>query len=171
MLKIRRPLGRLIFNMGIAIPGKTVFLIETAPWSPPYHTLQTIGLDEHHPDLENTELAQFLVALIIFECGLVFRFILDFKVYACYGLQVKRPHDLSLDSRLSYCNKISQKRSLLSWLRVLNRVHYNKKWKYSALQYKWSVLGIDQEPLVVFDHLPAQQNFNLLLCALLDTML
>ena len=33
MLKIRRPSGRLIFNMGIAIPGKTVFLIETAPWS------------------------------------------------------------------------------------------------------------------------------------------
>ena len=32
MLKIRRPLGSLIFNMGIAIPGKTVFLIETAPW-------------------------------------------------------------------------------------------------------------------------------------------
>ena len=32
MLKIRRPLGRLIFNMGIAIPGKTVFLIETATW-------------------------------------------------------------------------------------------------------------------------------------------
>ena len=32
MLKIRRPLGRLIFNMGIAIPGKTVFRIETAPW-------------------------------------------------------------------------------------------------------------------------------------------
>ena len=32
MFKIRRPLGRLIFNMGIAIPGKTVFLIETAPW-------------------------------------------------------------------------------------------------------------------------------------------
>ena len=31
MLKIRRPLGRLIFNMGIAIPGKTVFLIETVP--------------------------------------------------------------------------------------------------------------------------------------------
>ena len=31
MLKIKRPFGRLIFNMGIAIPGKTVFLIETAP--------------------------------------------------------------------------------------------------------------------------------------------
>ena len=25
-------LGRLIFNMGIAIPDKTVILIETAPW-------------------------------------------------------------------------------------------------------------------------------------------
>ena len=23
----------VIFNMGIAIPGKTVFLIETAPWT------------------------------------------------------------------------------------------------------------------------------------------
>ena len=34
MLKIRRPLGRLIFNMGVAIPGKTVFLIETAPSAP-----------------------------------------------------------------------------------------------------------------------------------------
>ena len=34
MLKIRRPNGRLIFNMEIAIPGKTVFLIETAPRLP-----------------------------------------------------------------------------------------------------------------------------------------
>ena len=33
VLKIRRSLGRVIFNMGIAIPGKTVFLIETAPRS------------------------------------------------------------------------------------------------------------------------------------------
>ena len=31
MLKIRRTLGRLIFNMGITISGKTVFLIEIAP--------------------------------------------------------------------------------------------------------------------------------------------
>ena len=37
MLKIRRPTGRLIFNMGITIPGKTVFYIETGPRSlPPY---------------------------------------------------------------------------------------------------------------------------------------
>ena len=41
MLKIRRPLGRLIFNMGIAIPGKTVFLIETAPWAAPIYLLIT----------------------------------------------------------------------------------------------------------------------------------
>ena len=40
MLKIRRPLGRLIFNMGIATPGKTVFLIETAPWIPLPSNLQ-----------------------------------------------------------------------------------------------------------------------------------
>ena len=33
MLKIRRPTGRLIFNMGIPIPGKTVFYIETGPWT------------------------------------------------------------------------------------------------------------------------------------------
>ena len=45
MLKIRRPLGRLIFNMGIAIPGKTVFLIETAPWGQEEATFQ--GLDKN----------------------------------------------------------------------------------------------------------------------------
>ena len=41
MLKIRRPLGRLIFNMGITIPGKTVFLIETAPcfWHNTAHSM------------------------------------------------------------------------------------------------------------------------------------
>ena len=44
MLKIRRPLGLLIFNMGIAIPGKTVFLIETAPRSPVwFNTKKVIG--------------------------------------------------------------------------------------------------------------------------------
>ena len=41
MLKIRRHLGRLIFNMGIAIPGKTVFLIETAPGSQATHEAAT----------------------------------------------------------------------------------------------------------------------------------
>ena len=47
MLKIRRPLGRLIFNMGIAIPGKTVFLIETAPW------LQWIGQEQLQDETKN----------------------------------------------------------------------------------------------------------------------
>ena len=42
MLKIRRPTGRLIFNMGIPIPGKTVFYIETGPRSHcAYRTNQT----------------------------------------------------------------------------------------------------------------------------------
>ena len=45
MLKIRRPLGRLIFNMGIAIPGKTVFLIETAP-RPPYTNREDVLLQD-----------------------------------------------------------------------------------------------------------------------------
>ena len=51
MLKIRRPLGRRIFNIGIAIPGKTVFLIETAPrasirWDLDHTTLRTTGLTD-----------------------------------------------------------------------------------------------------------------------------
>ena len=32
MLKIRRPNGRLIYNMGIPIPGKDGLYIETGPW-------------------------------------------------------------------------------------------------------------------------------------------
>ena len=44
MLKIRRPLGRLIFNMGIAIPGKTVFLIETAPWCSHFSMLDILKI-------------------------------------------------------------------------------------------------------------------------------
>ena len=46
MLKIRRPLGRLIFNMGIAIPGKTVFLIETPPWPHFYQTRSAWSVDQ-----------------------------------------------------------------------------------------------------------------------------
>ena len=47
MLKIRRPLGRLIFNMGIAIPGKTVFLIETAPWAQCVNPVRFESLRKH----------------------------------------------------------------------------------------------------------------------------
>ena len=37
--------GNLIFNMGIAIPGKTVFLIETAPWNPTnFHSIRLIQM-------------------------------------------------------------------------------------------------------------------------------
>ena len=58
MLKIRRPLGRLIFNMGIAIPGKTVFLIETAPRVSPVTT-----------KLASSQLSVFSVIWVI--CNLV----------------------------------------------------------------------------------------------------
>ena len=57
MLKIRRPLGRLIFNMGIAIPGKTVFLIETDPWCFQY-ACQT--------HIEQSQLAESPVAIAIY---------------------------------------------------------------------------------------------------------
>ena len=49
MLKIRRPLGRLIFNMGIAIPGKTVFLIETAPCCSPPKWINDLSVGTEHP--------------------------------------------------------------------------------------------------------------------------
>ena len=64
MLKIRRPLGRLIFNMGIAIPGKTVFLIETAPWKHvtcgwryQFHQVQVIiwGRSLHYKHFHSTD--------------------------------------------------------------------------------------------------------------------
>ena len=60
MLKIRRPLGRLIFNMGIAIPGKTVFLIETAPWSPP-----CLGCSCHYNDVTMRAMASQITSLTI----------------------------------------------------------------------------------------------------------
>ena len=73
MLKIRRPLGRLIFNMGIAIPGKTVFLIETAPWttaelSSPITTRISIKKKNHSGSLHiYSHLAQTLIVKLNFE--------------------------------------------------------------------------------------------------------
>ena len=37
MLKIRRSRDRLIFNMGIPIPGKDDLYIETGPWTNTWH--------------------------------------------------------------------------------------------------------------------------------------
>ena len=54
MLTIRRPLGRLIFNMGIAIPGKTVFLVETAPSYVALLTKSTLPISTEYYQ-ENTE--------------------------------------------------------------------------------------------------------------------
>ena len=45
MLKIRRPTGRLIFNMGIPIPGKTVFYIETGPSTKQQHIIPKSSLN------------------------------------------------------------------------------------------------------------------------------
>ena len=59
MLKIRRPLGRLIFNMGIAIPGKTVFLIETAPWAVPLITTVTESFHNSTVILDMTDITQY----------------------------------------------------------------------------------------------------------------
>ena len=66
MLKIRRPLGRLIFNMGIAIPGKTVFLIETAPWV--CFNIQTIFPGIGIPIMKMTWLWDHLNGLVQFQC-------------------------------------------------------------------------------------------------------
>ena len=66
MLKIRRPLGRLIFNMGIAIPGKTVFLIETAPWVLFQPVIWNSILTAHiNPDTSETVFAKTLKHCIV----------------------------------------------------------------------------------------------------------
>ena len=63
MLKIRRPLGRLIFNMGIAIPGKTVFLIETAP-------LASKALCQQHPQCWSAIHPYWMSLKQFTQCGL-----------------------------------------------------------------------------------------------------
>ena len=61
MLKIRRPTGRLIFNMGIPIPGKTVFLIETGSWCHRVHS-DTLKVDPAtKPKLSSFKKPQTLV--------------------------------------------------------------------------------------------------------------
>ena len=66
MLKIRRPNGRLIFNMGIPIPGKDGLYIETGPW------LLLAGLGS----TPNIHLIMFLVWSVlywyVFHCLFVF---------------------------------------------------------------------------------------------------
>ena len=78
MLKIRRPLGRLIFNMGIAIPGKTVFLIETAPWL----TLECILNWQEAKNGRNGILTSHVPAIIVCYNGL---FVLGKLIYYTSG--------------------------------------------------------------------------------------
>ena len=62
MLKIRRPVGRLIFDMGITIPSKTVFLIETAPRCPTlfssYYHVREAGYGLRHNDRLHVPMAR-----------------------------------------------------------------------------------------------------------------
>ena len=96
MLKIRRPLGRLIFNMGIAIPGKTVFLIETTPSWLLYHPLLGISLLirlQRHPSFK------FVV------CSEEFLFEFLFCLGESYGWWIPSvPSDMTYDPHLFHCD-------------------------------------------------------------------
>ena len=73
MLKIRRPVGRLIFNMGIAIPSKTVFLIETAPWSPLQHAELMYYMNRRrHLSVLSMQLIYYNLLFLLWLCDEVF---------------------------------------------------------------------------------------------------
>ena len=74
MLKIRRPLGRLIFNMGIAIPGKTVFLIETAPLILFFQTV-LIFFDKQWIGLTSYLIGELIIRLNKPDVPLIFTFL------------------------------------------------------------------------------------------------
>ena len=80
MLKIRRPLGRLIFNMGIAIPGKTVFLIETAPRTCNYskksiqYFLLRLGTASNNYYRGNVDRSFSIEAILMYENTLAWKF-------------------------------------------------------------------------------------------------
>ena len=67
MLKIRRPLGRLIFNMGIAIPGKTVFLIETAPCKHNVKTVFSKYMNSHYKEKGLWDRQSLTIEILILE--------------------------------------------------------------------------------------------------------
>ena len=75
MLKIRRPTGRLIFNMGIPIPGKTVFYIETGPRS--------------HCAYRANQTSLFSNPLMLLMCATNVKFAQEFIIYG--KLFQKRP--------------------------------------------------------------------------------
>ena len=93
MLKIRRPLGRLIFNMGIAIPGKTVFLIETATSAWWCHQMETnsalLVLCEWKPPLDSPHKLQWRGALMF---SLICAWTNGWQTIETPGLRRHRPH-------------------------------------------------------------------------------
>ena len=78
MLKIRRPLGRLIFNMGIAIPGKTVFLIETAPC---FLTVGGVTPGRHDRDLYNGILSFIQINALHLKIGYSKMYPISYAIY------------------------------------------------------------------------------------------
>ena len=94
MLKIRRPLGRLIFNMRIAIPGKTVFLIETAPWSQICRTNGTSGQWVIGPMGRRTNEPYSIVAVVYMINGLS-----DYLVVGQWCLEIKGRAGVGLRGR------------------------------------------------------------------------
>ena len=105
MLKIRRPLGRLIFNMGIAIPGKTIFLIETAPWTRNVVSLTlNIAIAFMTASFLKNAVHSFLVANIHFfihrEIGKV---IINYLPWSGFGLVIASSHLLKLVVLIHLC--------------------------------------------------------------------
>ena len=119
MLKIRRPLGRLIFNMGIAIPGKTVFLIETAPcfWPTRPHIMWCVMWLTSHHGMWVQELIEvwflsyvYLLSMIMKSLNCSFQFICS--LCGCHqqddsphGGPIMRSFDDFFDD-IKQCNKI-----------------------------------------------------------------
>ena len=142
MLKIRRPLGRLIFNMGIAIPGKTVFLIETAPsqhqtitWTNAYlMSIEPIGTNIGEIIIK---LLRFSLKKYIWKCGLQsdsvclslnFLVLRNFSVHenhrTCRTFPMARPKCLMRD--FTNLNRICKAHQANVWwtLKVF-RLHWN----------------------------------------------
>ena len=134
MLKIRRPLGRLIFNMGIAIPGKTVFLIETAPRSPQtihiQHNIYTIRWFNAKPHCYALELRLYCIKPShwyqnISRLGINQNYIIPFLTHEgifIYDMLCRKGRDV--DSSLATVCWFKGSRVALTWLRINLSIYY-----------------------------------------------
>ena len=102
MLKIRRPLGRLIFNMGIAIPGKTVFLIETAPWE--RYEILLYETDKYKTICKYCE--SWIASDFEFQTPYHDITFAEMKRYICHRINYHHPHNQSQSQIQSYLSAI-----------------------------------------------------------------